>query len=115
MNENRTQRTASLLLAALDRSDDIESVAEALNISPSYAKKLFRSTKGIPFSRYVKSRKLALARELMIGTRLSVKQVANRAGFHDVSHFVKDYKTAFGETPTQSRLSIRIESANKNL
>jgi len=37
------------------------------------------------------------------GTFLSVKEIVSAAMFTDISHFLRDYKAAFGETPSQTR------------
>ena len=51
-----------------------------------------------------KSRKRQLrAKELLASTFLSVKEVMSSAGLTDMSHFVRDYKLTFGETPSQTR------------
>jgi len=41
---------------------------------------------------------------LLLGTTfLSVKEIADKAGLGDTSHFVRDFKKMFGATPTAYR------------
>jgi AraC-like DNA-binding protein len=34
---------------------------------------------------------------------LTIKEVAVRVGVNDISHFVRDYKALFGQTPSEAR------------
>jgi len=82
------------------------SLAEAariVNLSGSRLRHLIREEIGIPLHIYVKGVRLCRARELVQGTFLSVKEITSVAGFNDISHFLRDYKAAFGETPSQAR------------
>ncbi len=44
------------------------------------------------------------AQQLLVTTSLSVKEVAHRAGIHDLSHFVRDFESAFGLSPRSYRM-----------
>ncbi len=79
--------------------------AAALNMSLSRFQHLFKQQIGIPFARFVKLVRLDRARSTLLCSRLSVKEIAVSGGFHDVSHFVRDFKTAYGESPAKLRLS----------
>lgn len=81
----------------------LEQAAHAVNLSPSRLRHLIRAELGISPHRYLKERRLLLARELLQKTFLSVKQIASAAGFADISHFLRDYKVQFGETPSDTR------------
>jgi len=80
-------------------------VAHALNISLSRFRHLFKQETGVSFARYVKLMRLHRARQLLLNSRLRVKEVAANTGFNDVSHFVKDFKSIFGESPVRFRIN----------
>jgi transcriptional regulator GlxA family with amidase domain len=40
---------------------------------------------------------------LLKSSFLTIKEVAVRVGVNDVSHFVRDYKALFGQTPSEAR------------
>jgi transcriptional regulator GlxA family with amidase domain len=50
---------------------------------------------------------LQKSKELLETTFLSVKEIMVAVGFADLSHFVRDYKQQFGETPSQTRASAQ--------
>jgi AraC-like DNA-binding protein len=77
--------------------------AAALNVSPSRLRHLFKQQTGVSFARFVKSVRMDRARGLLLVSSLSVKEIAARYAFHDVSHFVRDFKAAFGQSPTRLR------------
>lgn len=82
---------------------DLRTIASLMNISPSHLCHLFKAHTGVPFSRYVKSVRMRRARKLLQETCMTVKQVMLEVGISDHSHFSKDYKRAFGESPTETR------------
>lgn len=86
-------------------SDDISlnSVAEAMNISPNYLSKIFREETGINFSNYVGDKKLDLAAELLRTTKTSVSEISVKVGYANVAYFTKLFKQKYGNTPGQYR------------
>jgi AraC-like DNA-binding protein len=73
------------------------------NLSTSRFHELFKAeTKTCPAC-YVKTRRMDVAKVLLETTFLSVKEVAAKAGFNDLSHFVRDFKKSYGLTPKDYR------------
>jgi AraC family transcriptional regulator of arabinose operon len=86
---------------------NFEKIARYVNLSPSRLRHLFTGNIGISPMHYVKLVRLERAHNLMLESFLTVKEVTNRSGFSDVSHFVREYKRRFGETPSQTRIGLR--------
>ena len=82
---------------------DFEQIAKSVNLSTSRLRHLFTLEAGMSPSHYVRLVRLRRARRLMLQTFLSVKEVMGESGFSDVSHFVRQYKRVYGETPSQTR------------
>jgi AraC-like DNA-binding protein len=53
---------------------------------------------------------MARAKILLETTFLSVKQIMTEVGLSDESHFVRDFKSAYGESPTKFRHSLDIRN-----
>lgn len=85
----------------------LEEVAREVNLSGSRLRHLMRAELGVPVHRYLKRQRLIRARKLVESTFLTVKEIAATTGFEDVSHFLRDYKTAFGDSPSQARRGRR--------
>ena len=106
----RIQRALDLLQE--NRVPQSDNVAMALNLSSSRFRHLFKEELGISPHHYLTSVRLRRARELLKNSFLRVKEIAALVGVNDVSHFVRDYKMLFGETPTQTRIrAYRARSA----
>jgi transcriptional regulator GlxA family with amidase domain len=107
--------TVSKMLCRSAVSGDIDFVqmARSVNLSPSRLRHLFTIEAGISPLHYVKVLRLHRARSLMLQTFLSVKEVMSESGFNDISHFVREYKRAFGETPSETRRGLSAKIANK--
>lgn len=93
-------------VAVLRKSDgpwDLRLIAARLNISSSYFRHLFKTEIGISPARYMRLVRFVKARELFQGSFLSVKEVMVILGFADPSHFVRDYKALFRQTPSQTK------------
>jgi AraC-like DNA-binding protein len=82
---------------------DLNAVAATLNISASHLRHAIKTQTGISFRRHVKSLRMGRARQLLQDTCLTVKEVMIGVGMSDHSHFAKDYKKEFGESPTETR------------
>jgi len=90
-------------LIRCDGSKSLNVIARSVNLSPSRLRHLFKDQLGVTLTQYVKSQRLECARHLVETTFLSIKQIGDAAGFADCSHFVRDFKRTYGETPTEHR------------
>ena len=104
--DRRVQITISFMKANLQREVLLSEMARLVNLSPSRLQHLFKAETGTSLTQYLKSLRLERARELLETTFLSVKQVMTTAGLKNKSHFVKDFKKAYGMTPTEYRREI---------
>ena len=102
-----------LYRGAVSGEMDFVKIARCVNLSPSRLRHLFTIEAGISPNHYVRIVRLRRARTLMLQTFLSVKEVMSKSGFSDISHFVREYKKAFGETPSETRSGPLAKVANK--
>jgi Helix-turn-helix domain len=56
--------------------------------------------------RYLKQLRMEKAKHLLETSFLSVKEITFRVGINDDSHFVRDFKKAYGKAPTQYRAQM---------
>lgn len=78
-------------------------LAAMLNLSPSRLRHLIKAQTGSSPCSYVRSQRIQLSAQLLETTWLSVKQITERVGYRDSSHFVRDFKTEYGVSPRQYR------------
>lgn len=92
-----------LMRGDLSRGLSLEALARAVNLSPSRLHNVFKSETGLSPARYLKKLRLERAKELLEESFFSVKEIRVRVGIGDESHFVRDFKKAYGLTPTEYR------------
>ena len=88
----------------------LSELAERVNLSISYLHHLFKAETGTTPWLYLHSLRLETARELLVTTMLSVKQVMVRVGMKDKSHFGREFKKTYGISPSRYRMSVRLKS-----
>ena len=74
-------------------------LADALYMGEDTFYKFMRSMAGVPPMNFVSQFRLKKAAELLSSTNLSVTEVCFRAGFSNVSYFIKCFRTLYGCTP----------------
>jgi AraC family transcriptional regulator, arabinose operon regulatory protein len=93
----------------------IDALAKTVHLSTSRLRHLFGKQIGIPIGRYIKLLQLQKARELLENSFLEVKEVAARVGVNDLSHFIRDYKKVYRETPSWTRTNSEKRPAHSTV
>lgn len=106
-----------VVCAELERSPGsnlrITDLAKSVNLSPSRLRHLFRVEMDQTLGQYRKGVRLKKAEMLLRTTLLSVKEIMHQVGFGSDSHFTRDFKRAFGLSPTRYRASC-LELSESN-
>lgn len=93
----------SLIRDDVSQEPSPEELARAVNLSPSRFRHLFKDATGLSLKQYLKLLRMRKAKDLLETTLLSIKQIMSIIGVQDRSHFIRDFKRAYGFTPTQYR------------
>ncbi|WP_259457897.1 AraC family transcriptional regulator [Salipaludibacillus neizhouensis] len=81
----------------------IEEIANHLDISVSYCNKVFNKVFDMSPRQYVTFRKLNDSKSLLVQEKYSIEQIAFMMGYHDSSHFSRQFKRWTGLSPSQYR------------
>lgn len=87
--------------------------AQSVNLSVWRLCHIFKSDVGMPPIKYLRLLRMERARGLLESSFLSVKEIAFQVGLNDESHFVRDFKTAYGYSPTIYRAQFQ-RNGNSN-
>lgn len=81
----------------------MKEMADLCHLSPSYFSRTFNRETGESFVNYINRRKVALAKELLRETNKSITQIAEEAGYINISNFIAVFKRMEGVTPSVYR------------
>src|SRR5207245_854107 len=88
----------------------IERLARELGMSVSGLHHHFKAVTAMSPSQFQKQLRLQEARRLLLGEDLDAASAAYRVGYHDASHFNREYKSLFGVPPMRDMQRLREEA-----
>ena len=84
----------------------LNEMAEHFHYTPNYLTRLIKMRTGRNCKDIMKEAKLQKAIELLSNSKMPVGEIAERVGYHSISHFFKIFKDEYGITPRQYRLLL---------
>jgi transcriptional regulator GlxA family with amidase domain len=101
---------------SFDKQDlTVSSLAGRMGVSPRYLQRLFEAS-GTSFTAYVTELRLQRAMALLTTTparKQRISDIALEAGFSDISHFNRLFRSRFGDTPRGVRAGTRAGNASE--
>jgi transcriptional regulator GlxA family with amidase domain len=113
--EPRIYEVIRLIMADLDREIPVAELAQSVNLSTSRLRHLFKAETGLSPAQYLKAQRLDKSRQLLESTFLNLKEVMHQVGFSDRSHFMRDFRKAYGVPPLQYRKQYLVAQQNQSL
>ncbi|MFB6341101.1 helix-turn-helix domain-containing protein [Saccharicrinis sp. FJH2] len=90
----------------LNKNIDVEELAAELNIGYSYFRRMFKKFTGISPVQYHLMLRLQRAKDLLVSTDMSVKEIALGLGFQSIFYFTRIFKKKMGVPPTDLRKKL---------
>src|SRR5258708_26360350 len=104
--DRRVKSVINLMRVYLNQPLSLNDLARSVNLSPWRLSHIFKTETRSPPLQYLRTLRMQHARRLLETTFLSVKQIMTEVGVKDGSHFVRDFKTIYGLSPTRYRQSF---------
>lgn len=101
--DRRIQIVNAALETDFRRAWDTVQLGKLVNLSGSRLRHLFKAEMDQTPSQYLKAIRMREAATLLRSTFLSVKEIMNRVGISNESHFVHEFKKAYGLAPSKYR------------
>ncbi len=79
----------------------LDDVSRVVNISPYYFSKIFKEESGSNFIEYLTGIRIERAKDLLINSDKSMKEICSLCGYTDPNYFSRSFKKNVGVTPTE--------------
>lgn len=110
--EDKAQRLLLYIEKHIDQPEQLRLSVLAANfrLSPTYIGRFFKRNLGEDFRLYVSRSRLKRVEELLIGSRMSVKEIASRMGYIDSCYLNKLFRRHHGMTPVEYRKRYVVDN-----
>lgn len=92
-----------LMRQNVEREINLEELAEHYHVGYSYFRKMFKKFTGVSPGQYHLQLKIMRAKDLLISTDKSIKEISYELGFQSIYYFSKIFKKKEGTSPSQFR------------
>lgn len=82
-----------------------DELAAMAHVSPGYLGRVFKKETGMSLTDYITKKRMAMAKQLLVKTSLSITDISSRVGINYPSYFTKIFKEQTGVTPQEYRQS----------
>ncbi len=87
----------------------LRDVAEAVHLSPAYLATSIKKGTGYSVGEWITRNRVTVACSKLLHTDEKVDNIAAQVGWNDVTHFIRQFKKAYGMTPAAWRRKNRIK------
>lgn len=91
------------------QSYTLTELSKQYNISPSALSHRFSAATGMSVMEYLLSCRMASAKQMLAGTKMSIGEIVERCGFSDNSNFSRTFKSLNGMSPSDFRKKYKAE------
>ncbi|MBT0726906.1 helix-turn-helix transcriptional regulator [Rosenbergiella australiborealis] len=84
-----------------------DSVAKQFHITPNYLSHLFQKAGSMGFNDYLTAVRLELAKKMLRGYELKIKEIAHQCGFEDSNYFCRLFRKHTARSPSEYRRHCR--------
>jgi len=91
----------------MDASLSVASIAEKLNLHPSYVSRLFKEEQGIGLLEYINRFRVEQAIRLLTVSNISISEIAARCGYTSDASFIRVFRQYRGMTPGKYREEVK--------
>ncbi|MBS5521485.1 MAG: response regulator [Clostridiales bacterium] len=82
---------------------NLKTLAYKYYMNASYLGQIFQKEVGCSFAQYLNSKKMEVAKELILNTNMKISDIAKEVGYPDTSYFYRKFKQYYGVAPASLR------------
>lgn len=106
---DQINKSKILMLEQFDKNINVEKIANSVNMSYSWFRKIFKQYTGFSPFQYIIELRIQKSRELLTNTQLTCQEIGYMIGFESPEHFGSMFKKKLGMTPLEYRKITRGE------
>lgn len=103
----RLESSISFMNANYRESPSLEEIAQKSNMAPNYFHRVFKKIFHVTPLNYMTRRRMDEARQLLLTTPLSIKEIASHTGYNNEFYFSRTFKKHIHMSPAQFRKMAR--------
>lgn len=101
--EDPVSQVVDFITQHLFEDISVADIAASVSLSPSHLSRLFKMQTGFSPHEFITLRRIDAAKELLLTTDLSIKQIAYQVGYHSEANFITSFSGKSGITPAAFR------------
>ncbi len=101
--EKTIEKATFYIRQNVDKRLDLEKLAKDLNVGYSYFRKMFKTYTGLSPHQYCLDLRIMRAKELILSSDLSIKEIAYCLDFDSIHYFSRFFKQKTGVSPSELR------------
>lgn len=82
---------------------NLKTLAHKYHMNASYLGQIFQKETGNSFAQYLSNTKNSIAKDLILNTNMKIHEIAEAAGYPDISYFYRKFKQCYGVSPATLR------------
>lgn len=94
--EDVVNQVKRYIAAHLSGDTSLYTLAEQVHFSQEYLLRIFKKKEGVTILQYINDLKLGMAKELLTGSEIPVKEIAEQLGFASQGYFGKFFRSKTG-------------------
>lgn len=103
LTDERILQTCQLIQRNLDQPLTLEGLSRHVFLSPGHLSYLFNQALRMSPMAYVRKQRMKQAKQLLLNTSLSIREIGGRIGYEDQGRFSRLFRSAEGCSPLQYR------------
>jgi len=111
--ETTVRRALRMIANTADEPLSLRSIAGRVGVTDRHLRRLFNEHLGATPKAIAQNERLAAARQLLLGTRIPVGDIAFAAGFGSLRRFNDAARKAFGKTPSELRTQAELSNRDR--